>query len=175
VWIYLFANVSFYFVRNMFLFAFCLALVGYALYPTAPPRFMPEWGFFDAVSDFTGVPPDSVTVDAFFNPYAAVPSMHVAFALMIAIPLAMLVRRRALRIFWSLYPLLVLFVIVSTANHFILDAVLGALTAAIGMLVAIAMARRRPDVWSFRTAAHGDATAAREGGAPTIGAAPATS
>ena len=54
-WLYLFRNDSFYFVRNMFLVAFGVALIGYAVFPTAPPRFFPEWGFFDAVSDFTGV------------------------------------------------------------------------------------------------------------------------
>jgi len=150
MWIYLFRNSSFYFVRNMFLFAFCLALVGYALYPTAPPRFLPEWGFFDAVADFTGIPQDNVTVNTLTNQYAAVPSMHVAFALMIAIPIGKLVRWRALRIFWFCYPLLVVFVIVSTANHFILDAVLGAMTAGIGALAARAMARMCPDDWSFR-------------------------
>ena len=76
-WLYLFRNDSFYFVRNMFLVAFGVALIGYAVFPTAPPRFFPEWGFFDAVSDFTGVPQDSVTINELFNPYAAVPSMHV--------------------------------------------------------------------------------------------------
>ncbi len=150
LWIYLFRNSSFYFVRNMFLFAFCLALVGYGLYPTAPPRFLPEWGFFDSVSEFTGVPQDSVTVDALFNPYAAMPSMHVGFALMISLPLARLVRRRAPKVLWSLYPLLVVWVIVATANHFIIDAVFGALTAGMGWLFAVGMARLRPDAWSFR-------------------------
>ena len=53
--------------------------------------------------------------------------MHVAFALMIGIPLARLVKWRALKVFWAMYPLLVVFVIVATANHFIADAVLGAL------------------------------------------------
>jgi PAP2 superfamily len=150
IWFYLFRNASFYFVRNMFLFAFCLALVGYGLFPTAPPRFLPEWGFFDAVSDFTGVPQDSVTVDALFNPYAAMPSMHVGFALMISIPLVRLVKWRALKVFWSIYPLIVVWVIVSTANHFILDAFFGAVTAGIGALFALAMARLRPEVWAFR-------------------------
>ena len=157
IWIYLFRNASFYFVRNMFLFAFCLALVGYALYPTAPPRFLPEWGFFDAIS----------------NESAAVPSMHVGFALMIAIPLARLVRWRALKIFWFAYPLLVLFVIVSTANHFILDAVLDARIAAIGMLAAKLMARMRPDVWSFRPPGRGDTPPGLD--AHPIDARPATS
>ena len=78
VWIYLLRNQCFYFVRNMMLIAMGIALVGYILYPTAPPRFFPEWGFFDTVSDFTGVEPDSDGVNALFNPYAAVPSMHVA-------------------------------------------------------------------------------------------------
>jgi hypothetical protein len=148
-WLYLFRNPSFYFVRNMFLVAFALALVGYAAYPTAPPRFLPEWGFFDAVSEFTGIPSDSVTVDALFNPYAAVPSMHVGFAVMIGVPLARLVRARPAKAFWAVYPLLVTFVIVVTANHFIADAVLGALTAGLGALAAWWLARARPGAWSF--------------------------
>lgn len=148
-WLYLFRNESFYFVRNMFLVAFGVALIGYTLFPTAPPRFFPEWGFFDVVSDFTGVPQDSVTINELFNPYAAVPSMHVGFALMISVPLARLVRWRALKVLWALYPLLVAFVIVVTANHFIADAILGAVAAGIGGLVARALARARPQAWRF--------------------------
>jgi hypothetical protein len=149
-WLYLCRNDSFYFVRNTFLVAFAIALVGYSLFPTAPPRFFPEWGFFDAVSDFTGVPQDSVTIGKLFNPYAAVPSMHVGFALMISVPLVKLVRRRALKVCWALYPVIMVFVIVVTANHFIADAVLGAVAAGIGALVAMGLARLRPGAWSFQ-------------------------
>ena len=70
--IYLFRNEHYYFVRNMFMVAMGLALVGYVVYPTAPPRMLPELGFVDSVSDFTGVSSDS-NVNALFNPYAAVP------------------------------------------------------------------------------------------------------
>ena len=150
--LYLFRNESFYYVRNMFLVAFCIAMVGYLLYPAAPPRFFPEWGFFDSVSDFTNVPQDDVTVSKLFNPYAAVPSMHVGFALMIGWPLARLVKWRALKVFWAIYPLIVTFVIVATANHFIADAVLGALAAGLGALAARALAKTRPGVWSFMPA-----------------------
>ena len=87
---------SFYFIRNMFMVAMCIALVGYVVFPTAPPRFFPEWGFDDTVSDFIGDRPATASrVNALFNPFAAVPSMHVAFALMIGCPLARLVTHRA--------------------------------------------------------------------------------
>jgi hypothetical protein len=152
VWLYLRHNSSFYFVRNMFAVAMGIALVGYIVVPTAPPRFFPEWGFVDTVSDMVGVRHDSVTVDALFNPYAAIPSMHVAYSLMIGVPLARLSKHGVTRIVWGLYPPLVAFVIVVTANHFITDAVLGACTAALGAWAAAAMARVRPSDWAFESA-----------------------
>jgi hypothetical protein len=149
VWLYLFRNRSFYFVRNMFVVAMAIALVGYVVLPTAPPRFFPEWGFFDAVSDFTGVSHDSVTVNSIFNPYAAVPSMHVCFSLMIGVPLARLCKHRVVRMAWTLYPLLIVFVIVATGNHFLADAFLGAVTAGLAATAAHWLARARPSTWTF--------------------------
>ena len=147
--IYLWRNDSFYFVRNMMMVAMGLALLGYILYPTAPPRFFPEWGFFDSVSDFAGVQPDSAAADALFNPYAAVPSMHVAFSLMIGWSLSRLVRNRYGRAFWRAYPFVICFVIVATANHFLTDAVLGAAVAALSALSARELGRVRPAAWQF--------------------------
>ena len=153
LYLYLRHNSSFYFVRNMFMIAMAIALVGYTTFPTAPPRFMPEWGFIDTVADLTpvNVSHTSASMSAFFNPYAAVPSMHVAFALMIAWPLARLVRRSPVRILWMLYPFVMTFVIVVTANHFIADALLGALTAGASAYGASWLARARPSVWRFST------------------------
>jgi hypothetical protein len=151
-YLYLFHNRSFYFVRNMFMVAMALALIGYMAYPTAPPRLLPEWGFVDPVASFTGVSNDNNTVDALFNPYAAVPSMHVCFALMIGLPLAKLVRLRIARVFWGLYPLVITFVIVATANHFLSDAVLGATTAGVAAYAAAWLARARPAAWAFAPA-----------------------
>ena len=54
IWLYLARNEAYYFVRNMFMVAMGLALVGYVVYPTAPPRFMPEWGFQDTVTEWVG-------------------------------------------------------------------------------------------------------------------------
>jgi membrane-associated phospholipid phosphatase len=154
VFIYLRRNDSFYFVRNMFLIAMAIALVGYALYPTAPPRLMPEWGFTDSISQFLGLGTmhfDTGSAEkAFLNGYAAVPSMHVCFAIMIGWPLARLARRRTAKIAWSLYPLYITFVVVATGNHYLTDAVLGALTAGAAALIAKRLlARARPEVWAF--------------------------
>ena len=153
--LYLRHNRSFYFVRNMLMIAMPLALIGYVVFPTAPPRFLPEWGFIDTVSDLTpvNVSHSSASMSALFNPYAAVPSMHVAFALMIGWPLARLARHSVVRILWVCYPILMTFVIVVTANHFIVDALLGALTAAASAGGAIWLARARPGAWRFSTVA----------------------
>jgi hypothetical protein len=153
LYLYLRHNRNFYFVRNMFMIAMAIALVGYMVFPTAPPRFLPEWGFIDTVSDFTpvNVSHTSASMSALFNPYAAVPSMHVAFALMIGWPLARLARHRVVSMLWMFYPLLITFVIVVTANHFILDALLGALTAGASAYGARWLARARPTVWRFST------------------------
>jgi membrane-associated phospholipid phosphatase len=151
LYLYLRHNRNFYFVRNMFMIAMAIALVGYAVFPTAPPRFLPEWGFFDTVAAFGGVhiSHDS-TLAQLANPYAAVPSMHVAFALMIAWPLARLSKHAIVRIVWLVYPFLMAFVIVVTANHFIIDALLGALTAGVAAYGASWLARMRPRAgWRF--------------------------
>ena len=84
-WVYIFRNESFYFVRNMFIVSMGLALVGYTLFPTAPPRLFPEHGFVDTINDFSGVNHDSAFVKLFINPYAAVPSMHCAFSMMVGV------------------------------------------------------------------------------------------
>jgi membrane-associated phospholipid phosphatase len=169
VFIYLRRNDSFYFVRNMFMIAMLLALVGYALYPTAPPRLMPEWGFTDAIQEFTGVTAEHGPSSALLNLYAAIPSMHVCFALMIGWPMSRFVRRRPARIAWRLYPLFIAFVVIATGNHYLTDVVLGAITAGISALLAgKLLARARPDAWAL--AGHGvvptladSALACREG------------
>jgi len=149
-YIYLRRNRSFYFVRNMFLISMGIALVGYAAFPTAPPRFMTEWGFRDSVAEFTQGATTSASVDVLYNAYAAVPSMHVAFAVMIGVAMARMVRRPWAKALWAAYPALVTFVVVATANHWWMDAFLGALTAAAAALLAQGLfARVRPAAWAW--------------------------
>jgi hypothetical protein len=146
--VYLRRNDRFYFVRNMFMVAMALALVLYVLVPTAPPRFFPELGFSDPVAELTGVEVDDSSL--LVNPYAAVPSMHVAFAIMLGLPMARMVSRRWLAALWHVYPFVVTAVVVVTANHWWIDAVLGALTAAIAYAFAAGLfGRVRPDAWAW--------------------------
>ncbi len=153
VWLYLARNHAFYFVRNMFMVAMGLALIGYVVFPTAPPRFMPEWGFTDTVTNAVGETA-AKGASGLYNPFAAVPSMHVAFALMISIPAVRLVKWRALKVLWSFYPAIVTVVVVVTANHWWLDAAFGALVAAVSAVAAtFALARARPQAWAWRDAA----------------------
>ena len=101
VWLYLFRNDAFYFVRNMFMAAMALALVGYTLFPTAPPRLYPQYGFVDTITDFSGINHDSALVKVFINPYAAVPSMHCAFAMMIGVSGVRVSRHWFTKAFWA--------------------------------------------------------------------------
>ena len=148
--VYLFRNEHFYWVRNMFMVAMAIALVGYVVFPTAPPRLMPEWGFVDSVSDFTGVNTDTSGVSALVNPFAAVPSMHVCFALMLGLSMLRMARRKSAEVVWGLYPAMVAFVVVATGNHWVLDAVAGALVAGVSAVAAqLCFARARPAAWSW--------------------------
>ena len=149
IWLYVKRNEAFYFVRNMFMVSMGIALVGYITFPTAPPRFMPEWGFTDSVTNAVGEGA-AKGASLLYNPYAAVPSMHVAFALMIAVPAVILVRSRLVKALWIAYPVAVTFTVVATANHWWIDAVLGALTAGVSALAAKeVLERARPGAWSF--------------------------
>jgi hypothetical protein len=159
VWLYIFRNEAFYFVRNMLMVSMALALIGYALFPAAPPRMLGSEGFVDTIQVFVGVGSNSSVVSLFINPFAAVPSMHVAFALMIGLTGALVCRHAVSRALWSLYPLLVTFVVIATGNHFWFDAVAGAAVACMSAVVAQKLlARVGPEAWSWRGLA-GEATA----------------
>jgi hypothetical protein len=157
VWLYMRRNDSFYFVRNMFMIAMALALIGYALVPTAPPRLLPDEGFVDTITQYAKVNHDSALVQVFVNPYAAIPSMHCCFSLIIGTTGAMVSKHRVSRVFWALYPALVFGVVVVTANHFWVDGAIGWMVAGLSAVGALQLARSRPAVWSFtrRTAAAG--------------------
>ena len=153
-WIYLRRNERFYFVRNMFMVAMGIALIGYLTLPTAPPRLMTGYGFHDSVAAFTGVDADTGSGSVLFNPFAAIPSMHVAFSLMLGMTMVQIVRRRWAKALWYAYSPVVTFVVIATANHWWIDGFLGAAVAAVSAVCARELfARARPEVWAWNARA----------------------
>jgi hypothetical protein len=119
-------------VRTTLLLASALAVVGYVVFPTAPPR-LSGVGIADTVSR-GHVNLNTGLVSSFYNPFAAVPSMHVGYALIVSVSLARYARHVVARLAGIAYPPFVLFVIVATGNHFLADAAAGAAVAAVALL-----------------------------------------
>jgi hypothetical protein len=128
-------------LRNTLFLANAIAVVGYWRFPTAPPR-LADVGIADTVSHATTINLSSRFVSALYNPYAAVPSMHIGFSLIVGLTVVGLARSPLIRAAAALYPALVLLVIVATGNHFFLDAAAGALVAGLAA-GAVALAGRR--------------------------------
>ena len=148
--IYVYRNEIFYFVRNMFFVAMGIALVIHLAMPVAPPRMLPGYGFVDTVQRFSHINQDSGAISLFVNPYAAVPSMHMCFALLVGVTGLRLARRAWTRALFVAYPVLVLIVVVVTGNHFLIDALAGAVTALAAALAAqLVMSRLRPGHWAW--------------------------
>src|ERR671936_2526777 len=93
LWVYLRRNEAFTRFRNTILLANALGLVGYVLLPTAPPRMFPELGFVDTLAQFGGLNHGSGLIELAANPYAAMPSLHAAAALIVGISMATVCRR----------------------------------------------------------------------------------
>jgi hypothetical protein len=110
-----------------------LGLVGFYLYPTAPPRLLPHYHYIDTVLKFhtwgSLADPD---IAKHSNQFAAMPSLHIAWALWSGIAVFSCARHLWVRVLGLCYPLATLAVIVGTANHFFLDAVGGALIVTLG-------------------------------------------
>jgi hypothetical protein len=131
---------GFPFVRTALLLASGLALLGFLAYPTAPPR-LAGVGILDTVSG-RHVDLNRGLVSSLYNPYAALPSMHIGYALIVAGALLRHGRRPLVHGLAALYPPFVLLVIVATGNHFFLDAAAGALVAALAAALAALLMRR---------------------------------
>ncbi|MEV4329065.1 phosphatase PAP2 family protein [Streptomyces sp. NPDC049597] len=122
-----------------------VALVGYYLYPLAPPRLMSGQHFIDTVLVHeTWGSMASGNFKNMSNQYAAMPSMHIGWSLWCGLIICAVATAPWVRILGVLYPTLTLVVIVATANHFWLDAVGGMICLAFGFGVSYAWYRALP-------------------------------
>lgn len=135
VWVYRRHRRHFALVRTTLVVSTAIALTIYIAYPAAPPR-LAALGFSDTVSTHAGVNLSSDLLGSLYNPFAAVPSLHFGYALLVGVVVARLAGSRAWRLAGALYAPFVLFVIVATGNHFVFDAAAGGAVTAVGWLLA---------------------------------------
>ena len=132
--------------RNALVLTNVFGLTIFLLYPAAPPRFLPGFGFVDAVADagFGASHGGPVTADQF----GAFPSLHLAWAVWTAVVGYRLVRSPVLRRLWLCYPAITALAVVVTGNHYLLDILAGGLIALVTLAIAHYLPRRetfRPD------------------------------
>jgi membrane-associated phospholipid phosphatase len=132
VWIYLKRREHYPFVRNLMMLTTAIALVAFYVYPTAPPRMLGNYGFVDPLQlhhlvGEGGAQPGSYT----YNPYAAMPSLHVGYALVVAWGLVVAERKTWIRAAAIIYPVVMAATVVISGNHWILDVVGAVITVAV--------------------------------------------
>ncbi|HZC69676.1 MAG TPA: phosphatase PAP2 family protein [Jatrophihabitans sp.] len=127
VWLFVRRSHVYRGARTVLVATTLLALLGFVLYPTAPPRLLGQYDYIDTVVKFhtwgSLADPD---IAQHSNQYAAMPSLHIGWALWSGIAIFLCARQLWVRLLGLAHPLATLVVIVGTANHFILDAVGGA-------------------------------------------------
>jgi hypothetical protein len=140
-WLFFFRRPFYLLYRNALLISGGAGLVIFALFPVAPPRLM-DLGTIDTVTQYSRAyrvlqPP------AFVNQYAAMPSLHLGWDLLVCMALFQSTRWRPARLFALLLPPAMFAAIVLTANHYIVDGVAGIALALAGLGVARWLAGRR--------------------------------
>lgn len=100
-------------------------------FPCAPPRSLEH--FVDTIADVSGFDLDSGAVAQLYDPLAAMPSIHVAYAVVTAAGVSQTSKSSVLRVLAPAYPPVVAAVVFVTANHYVLDAVAGAAVAAVAL------------------------------------------
>ncbi len=131
-------------IRNAFLVSAVLGLICYELYPVAPPRLVPGYGFVDTMLLYSSTSYQAQSLRPFVNPYAAMPSLHFGWAFLLGVGVYWVMRDLRGVIVGTLLTLSMGFAIVLTANHYILDAVAGFAVGFIGLIVAIWWDRGHP-------------------------------
>jgi membrane-associated phospholipid phosphatase len=123
VWLYVARPWAYPWFRNAFLISALFGLSMYVLLPVAPPRFMP--GFVDTMALY-GFNVDGSAAGPLYNPYAAMPSLHVGWSLLAGIALIACARSWWLKAAGGALPILMTFAVIMTGNHYLLDVIAGA-------------------------------------------------
>jgi membrane-associated phospholipid phosphatase len=129
IWVFIWHHDRYAEVRNVFLGILGIGLLLYTLIPLAPPRFFASTGFVDTLALYSSVDYHSESIELLYNPYAAMPSLHVGFAVFVGIGVILVGGKARHWILGIIFPLLMSIAVVATGNHFVLDVVAGAALA----------------------------------------------
>ncbi|MET8452962.1 phosphatase PAP2 family protein [Streptomyces sp. NPDC005209] len=143
VWIFRFRTAHYRAARTWLMTSTFIGLIGFTLLPTCPPRLLTAGhGFVDTMAQYSsygwwaGDASAPRGMGAMTNQYAAMPSLHVGWALWCGVMLWRYGGTRITRVAGVAYPLLTAIVVMGTANHYFLDAVAGAAVMGAGLLLA---------------------------------------
>jgi hypothetical protein len=142
IWLYHRSRPTYEKLRNTVLATWLISIPVYALYPVAPPR-LAHIGLIDTITSQSGFSMDSSLTTSFYNQLAAVPSLHVGFAVAIGIAIASVLRNpiaKGVALMWG--PTIGL-AVVATGNHFIFDIAAGIVASGLGYLLGVAVTRPR--------------------------------
>ena len=128
-------------LRDSLLLSGGIALVMYWLYPVAPPRYLPEWGFLDTLEAYSNLSYQAQSMQPFVNPFAAVPSLHVGWSMLLAYAVFGATSHPVPRIAVLVVFALQVLSVVATANHYIFDGVVGLIVCAVGLSLALWLQR----------------------------------
>lgn len=156
-WVYFAHRERFPYIRGLLMLTTAIALIVFYLFPTAPPRLLANYGFVDplVLNKLTG-PGGSQPTSYTYNPYAAMPSLHVGYALVTAVAVVTLARRWWVRWLGGLYPGAMAVVVIISGNHWVLDVLGAVVTVALSAallrlrLWGLARLRLRYDTWQER-------------------------
>jgi membrane-associated phospholipid phosphatase len=140
IWLYRRNRPVYVRLRNTVLATWLIAMPIYALFPVAPPR-LAGVGLVDTITQGGGVRLDSALTTAFYNPLAAVPSLHAGFALAVGVALAMAARRRWTKLLALSWAPIIALAVVATGNHFFFDIAAGVLVTVAGYVTGNAVDR----------------------------------
>src|SRR4051794_9149147 len=118
-------------LRNTILATWLISIPVYAAFPVAPPR-LADIGMVDTITSQTGFALDGKLTTSFYNELAAVPSLHVGFAVAIGVAVAAAVHNRVLKVIALLWGPTIGLAVLATGNHFVFDIVAGVAAAALG-------------------------------------------
>jgi membrane-associated phospholipid phosphatase len=143
LWMYFRQRAQYTFTRDAILFSGALALIVYHLFPVAPPRLLPEAGLLDTLRVYNNASYQAQSTEFFVNPYAAMPSLHVGWSVLVAMGMVLaLPNNRLVPVLAALHVVAQSASTVLTGNHFFLDGAGGLVAAAAGLGFAAFMQRR---------------------------------